>query len=765
MKINSILVFALLFTIKGDAQSSFQILLDSIKLLPGDFDIHKGNDFSGIFFPIATRSQEVYNLSFSYQEKKASGFKIKVDGFKSYDLESAQIRETEDEVVYLFQSHSSSLYEGMSLVYFNKQNQTSWVRQFPDAYEGRFLVKKDEILVFNSGYTYRKKQGRELQFTSINKTDGQIRVERAWTFLPSSLGINSNTNIRVEEFYQLEDGSLVLGGHFANVQTFNFFIAKIDPDGNFVQKRIFEKTRSLDGYEGLTITEDGEIYFMTTNWQNRGHNCRNLRAPVVIKYNSDFNLIWAKSYLVERIRPAVMEIGILEDGSPVFFYGGREDAGSIIALLDDEGNITSKRGIYTTEPIIAEYRDSTFLLQSGRVWGGNGYVSPNSIITKVDYLGNIANCESYETKLEPEDYSPDFNTFWDSLFTFSDSYLTTATFESVEYSFSDYCEPRLEPGEFATTDSLCLGDTIRTLSSYPANKNCIDWTLSGPGVFFQNLNSEEFFYVTQQPGTYTLRQSVYFIGQEYTYEKTIEVLPPLSLNILVDSIECEPPPTVLIAEGDRLLKSFYWDSGDTTRETSVSKSGYYSVTATDGFCEANTRTSFQYFYDVIDTISAFELPDGYLTCKVHLPFEVRPSSEYSNDFYNNEMLFDSVFSYKAPGEYQLFTDILGCSISEKFNIELADCEVEVYMPTAFSPNNDGINDEFIPMGGAIQPISMSIYDRWGAMVFQSDNSRMTWDGMKKGKPAHEGIYAFHFIYLNLLTELEEQVSGDVLLMR
>ncbi|MEO0470298.1 MAG: gliding motility-associated C-terminal domain-containing protein [Bacteroidota bacterium] len=66
----------------------------------------------------------------------------------------------------------------------------------------------------------------------------------------------------------------------------------------------------------------------------------------------------------------------------------------------------------------------------------------------------------------------------------------------------------------------------------------------------------------------------------------------------------------------------------------------------------------------------------------------------------------------------------------------------VYLPTAFSPNLDGINDQFQVFGEGLTDYEMIIFDRWGAEITRLQNLSETWDGTKTGIPVPEGVYTY-----------------------
>ncbi len=90
--------------------------------------------------------------------------------------------------------------------------------------------------------------------------------------------------------------------------------------------------------------------------------------------------------------------------------------------------------------------------------------------------------------------------------------------------------------------------------------------------------------------------------------------------------------------------------------------------------------------------------------------------------------------YKDSGSYEIrlvVTNALGCvdSIIRNVNVSVP---LSVYVPNSFTPNADGLNDVFLPKGEGINDYSLKIYDRWGNMVFISDDIEIGWDGIVDG---------------------------------
>jgi gliding motility-associated-like protein len=98
----------------------------------------------------------------------------------------------------------------------------------------------------------------------------------------------------------------------------------------------------------------------------------------------------------------------------------------------------------------------------------------------------------------------------------------------------------------------------------------------------------------------------------------------------------------------------------------------------------------------------------------------------------------------------------------------ADCECEgmiekygVYFPNVFTPNNDGINDEFKAYTqDEILSFELKIYDRWGGLLFSSNNLNEGWNGISNSKKLENGVYLYH-------CQINDKhiFSGDVTLIR
>lgn len=98
------------------------------------------------------------------------------------------------------------------------------------------------------------------------------------------------------------------------------------------------------------------------------------------------------------------------------------------------------------------------------------------------------------------------------------------------------------------------------------------------------------------------------------------------------------------------------------------------------------------------------------------------------------------------------------------NIILTALDTEMYLPNAFTPNDDGLNDSFLAKGPKVFNFKMEVYTRWGELIFISEDVLIGWDGTVNGEKAPEGTYIYK-IYFQDAEERSYDQSGAMILMR
>ncbi len=110
------------------------------------------------------------------------------------------------------------------------------------------------------------------------------------------------------------------------------------------------------------------------------------------------------------------------------------------------------------------------------------------------------------------------------------------------------------------------------------------------------------------------------------------------------------------------------------------------------------------------------------------------------------------------------TSVNGCIDHDTLHVIIFP-EITAYVPNAFTPNGDGVDDVFIPIyAGVTGLMEFSVYDRWGNKVFTTTDRNEGWDGTYKGQQSEIGAYVW-MMRVRDLTGAEWLKKGDVTLIR
>lgn len=106
----------------------------------------------------------------------------------------------------------------------------------------------------------------------------------------------------------------------------------------------------------------------------------------------------------------------------------------------------------------------------------------------------------------------------------------------------------------------------------------------------------------------------------------------------------------------------------------------------------------------------------------------------------------------------------GCGIESFSNIACYTFVPRIFVPNAFTPNRDGHNDLFFIKGGFLREFQLSIYNRWGQLLFTTRSFEDGWDGTYRGAPVQEGVYVFRLSGTDFNGNIVER-SGSITLLR
>ena len=113
-----------------------------------------------------------------------------------------------------------------------------------------------------------------------------------------------------------------------------------------------------------------------------------------------------------------------------------------------------------------------------------------------------------------------------------------------------------------------------------------------------------------------------------------------------------------------------------------------------------------------------------------------------------------VYEVYKEGQYHVTVTNYCGTRTDTFHI-YKNCEYSVYMPAAFTPNGDGLNDLFrVPPPDKNRLVRLTIYNRLGQLIFTSSDKSKGWDGYLNSRPADNGVY----IYMLMMTGITGKES-------
>ncbi len=130
-----------------------------------------------------------------------------------------------------------------------------------------------------------------------------------------------------------------------------------------------------------------------------------------------------------------------------------------------------------------------------------------------------------------------------------------------------------------------------------------------------------------------------------------------------------------------------------------------------------------------------------------------------------EFTFPNVFGDLYPVEL-VVANYLGCTDTVVRMVEVMD-EFLVFIPTAFTPNGDGINEQFFVQGDDIdtKDFLLAVFDRWGEKIFETTDRGEGWDGAYGGSPVQDGTYTWLLNARSFYTGKPHKQVGHVVVTR
>ncbi|MDA0912526.1 MAG: PKD domain-containing protein [Bacteroidetes bacterium] len=295
-------------------------------------------------------------------------------------------------------------------------------------------------------------------------------------------------------------------------------------------------------------------------------------------------------------------------------------------------------------------------------------------------------------------------------------------------------------------------------------------------------------------GTYCVTLTDDCESPAYTICEEVVIETPIPADFSVDTTRaCVPGVFQFESEVDPELISqteWFFGDGELSYEASpvhdyLSPGGYditFNITSLIGCHYTNFQPSMIQVYSR-PYVGFYASPQPTRAPDTHIDFESVNSSNVVDWYWvfdNVQVLGESNlpdpdfdFPIDTGGEYPVtlvVTDENGCTSQITRLIEIQDM-FSLYIPTAFTPNNDGVNDAFFIQGSDIDPerFELQIVNRWGNLVFETKDMNEVWYGPAVAESDHfaqDGVYFYYAVVYSLSNPAErKEVTGSVMITR
>jgi gliding motility-associated-like protein len=344
--------------------------------------------------------------------------------------------------------------------------------------------------------------------------------------------------------------------------------------------------------------------------------------------------------------------------------------------------------------------------------------------------------------------------------------------------------PQLVVNPVATPAVICFGQNV-TLTANPSGGTpgyTVNWTPGGPG--------NSITITPQSSGSYSA-DVVDANGCPASAPVNVTVNPNPVASLSANTLAGCAPLCVTFADQSTVssgnISQWTWDFGDGNNSSLANPVHCYlvpgtynvtlGVTSAAGCSHSVTMTNYiEVFQNPVAGFTAGPQPATILDPEI---FFTDTSASAVSWYWNfgdlntpgaSSTLQNPSYPYPAADCFevtQIVTSVDGCTDTAVKEICI-DPDVAIYVPTAFTPNDDGKNEIFMPVGTGIDPehFEMWIFDRWGNLLFYTDDLQIGWDGKVQGQTimCQVDTYVYKIVLIDDLGK-KHSLIGHVSLIR
>ena len=383
----------------------------------------------------------------------------------------------------------------------------------------------------------------------------------------------------------------------------------------------------------------------------------------------------------------------------------------------------SKKQITNNTFVHHVYKDSGTYLLKAKIFFKNGKDTVITSFQRVEYIkklilpdtilceGDSLTLNIYDNSIKRYSWSDSNNEFVRVL-KFQGQYSLNYSNNMCKRSDTMFLKIGFRPSVYIGNDTVFCGKFLHTISTVKNFKS-----------YLWNTGSTNYYITTSQSGNYYV--SVLDSNScKATDTISIESFNRPKFSYYSDSLNCK----YMFYKAERQLGiNYLWSNGDTGVIGKFSQKGTYFLFTQNKFC--NFKDSL-----IINNISKPELDLGNDTnlCRGPLLLNLVPGNYlWENGSNSNNRIINK------PGLYWLKMSTGNCSVFDSLIIKGCD-SFKCFIPNSFTPNNDNLNGVFKIEGVGISSLEITIFNRWGELVFKGE----AWDGKYKGEICMQDVYTY-----------------------
>lgn len=429
------------------------------------------------------------------------------------------------------------------------------------------------------------------------------------------------------------------------------------------------------------------------------------------------------------------------DGESIQLNATASDFSSVLWATAD-GNIVN--GANSLTPTINESGTYIFTVNYGIDCSISDEIIVNSIaIPNIELTGDLEICEGENTTVS-------LNATYDSVEWSTDETSNSITVSGGNYNVTVMTDGCTNSENFTIVEiplpAIELGPDLVICENETATLNAgaiVNWST---GETAQSI-------VVNTAGVY--EATIENQGCSAIDDITVSVDLLLPTNLGDDQTICENETATITSTSVGL-----WNTGETSNSIEVSQPGLYSITVENGACLSTESVEV-----IVADLPNVELGDPFTFCNGRFAVLNAFDDEADSYLWSTGETSSNIDVY-AAGVYSVEV-INSCgSAFDTITVFTEECDYFLYVPNAFTPDNDGTNDVWHVSAFNLDAIEIFIFNRWGDLIFYSNDASVPWlgDDLKNGYYVPNGVYSYVIEYTVNSVDRKKQ-QGTICLLR